>query len=260
MRFFLAFFSAMSVSIGFLNIFGGIVSGIWLAFLGQWRPIDIGLLSLFRTTWLIGFALMPGLLFAAPAAMPFERGHRFTDVALAKLYTTAVIVTWSYLVLLFFARMATPTSLLPILLWSYGIATGPWAFLAQDQQGDGGNPYSLLNVFFLSVAYIIARSQFGSGELPCRRVSSYLALRWLSHASLSWPSSWQSSLSLTLLALKKPLVNTRKCLTGRCSLRLEEMLLVPPSSSPGSSASAIWHRRMYASETRPCGKPQGRNS
>jgi hypothetical protein len=99
MRFFLAFFSAMSVPIGFLNIFGGIVSGIWLAFLGQWRPIDIGLLSLFCTTWLIGFALMPGRLFAAPAAIAFERAHRFTDVvfgALAKLYTTAVIVTWSY--------------------------------------------------------------------------------------------------------------------------------------------------------------------
>lgn len=151
MRFFLAFFSAKSVPIGFLNIFGGIVSGIWLAFLGLWRPIDIGLLSLFCTTWLIGFALMPALLFAAPAAMAFERGHRFADVvfgAFTKFYTTAVIVTRSYLVLLFFARMATPTSLLPILLWSYGVATGPWAFLAQkDRQGDGRNPYSLLNVY-----------------------------------------------------------------------------------------------------------------
>jgi hypothetical protein len=45
-----------------LNFFGGIVSGIWLAVLGQWWAIGYGIAGLFFSSTLLGFAMMPGLL------------------------------------------------------------------------------------------------------------------------------------------------------------------------------------------------------
>ena len=41
-----------------LNALGGIVSGIWLAFLGEWRAIGLGLLFGLGGAFIIGIAMM----------------------------------------------------------------------------------------------------------------------------------------------------------------------------------------------------------
>ena len=57
-----------------LNLLGGIVSGIWLAILGQWWAIGAGIASLFLSTLLLGIVLMPSALLALPGIYLQEKG------------------------------------------------------------------------------------------------------------------------------------------------------------------------------------------
>lgn len=141
-----------------INALGGIVSGIWLAILGEWGLIGYGLLSLIFSGMLLGFAMAPGMLFAGPAVMFLEKGKRFLAYVFGTLstcYTVGLLGVWCVLVLIFFASRLTEASLIPGLLWSYGVATGPIAWLAsKDMQS--GNEYSAGTTFFLQVAYLIS--------------------------------------------------------------------------------------------------------
>jgi hypothetical protein len=53
-----------------LNFFGVGGGAIWLAILGKWSLLGIGLLSIFFSAFVIGFATMPGTLITMGAA-PF---------------------------------------------------------------------------------------------------------------------------------------------------------------------------------------------
>ena len=142
-----------------LNALGGIVSGIWLAVIGEWWALGVGLVGLFVSHFLVSILLMPGLLFAAPAAALSERGKHGTAMVLAGfsiLYTAGLIAVWGIGVLYFFASRATAHSVIPLLIWSYGVASGPWSFLASKDQQAGGNEYSAMSTFFLQLGYVIA--------------------------------------------------------------------------------------------------------
>lgn len=122
--------TALSIPLMILNMLGGIVSGVWLGVLGEWRIIGAGILVFFVSTGLLGFALMPSLLLAAPAAYCAEKGKTGGLVlfgALSSFYILALITAWCCGILFMFVKDATPGSLIPRLLWSYGLATGPWA-------------------------------------------------------------------------------------------------------------------------------------
>jgi len=151
--------SAVSIPLMLLNMLGGVVSGIWLAVLGEWGAIGTGILSLFVSTSLLGFALMPGLLFAAPAAFCMEKGKSFGLVffaALSSIYTMGLITVWCCAVLFYFVRDATATTLIPLLIWSYGVATGPWSYMASKDQGQGGEGFaSTMATFLAELAYVV---------------------------------------------------------------------------------------------------------
>jgi len=159
MRALVTLMAALSLPIAILNMFGGVTAGIWLACLGEWKAIGFGLLLLVSSHFLLAFVLMPGFVFALPAVKAIESGRTVIGGlvgSLSVIYTTTVIVVWSYLMLRYFHGRASEASEIPLLLWSYGAATGPWVFMAsKDQQSqDGGNVHSTFHVFFLSLGYI----------------------------------------------------------------------------------------------------------
>src|SRR5712692_8929458 len=126
--------NALAVPLALINRFGGIVAGIWLAILGEWGSIGYGILMLVGAGFLLGRAMMPGMLFSAPAAAFLEKGNKpafYFFGFLSTLYTIAVLTVWCVVVLYFFANRADTSSIIPMLLWSYGVATGPIAWLAQ---------------------------------------------------------------------------------------------------------------------------------
>jgi len=149
--------TALSIPLMILNMLGGIVSGIWLGVLGEWRIIGAGVLVFFVSTGLLGFALMPSLLLAAPAAYCAERGKTAGLVifgALSSVYIMGLITAWCCGVLFLFVKDASAGSLIPRLLWSYGLATGPWAYMASKDAQGGEGFASMLATFLAQLAYV----------------------------------------------------------------------------------------------------------
>ena len=46
--------------------------------------------------------------------------------------------------------------MIPLLIWSYGVATGPWANLSQREARAGGGEAGLMATLFVEIAYIVA--------------------------------------------------------------------------------------------------------
>ena len=163
---FLTILTALTGSIAVLNLLGGIFSGIWLAILGKWGDIFRGILFIMVAGFAISIVLMPSLLFAAPAAMAIEKGKKLLGVffgSLSVLYTVALITVWCIWVMWLFVSSVTDNSLIPLLIWSYGVALAPWMWLAQKDQQGGGNEFSIFTIFFAQVSYILSMILFFLG-------------------------------------------------------------------------------------------------
>jgi len=140
------------------NFGAGIISFIWLAILGEWGIIVNGVILMMVSGFLISIALMPSLLFAAPAAIAIEKGHKLMAVVfggLAILYTVMLITIWCIWIMWTFTDTATVHSYIPILIWSYCVALGPWQWLAQ-QDSHSGNDSSSFTTFVAQIAYLVA--------------------------------------------------------------------------------------------------------
>lgn len=144
------------VPLTLLNAFGGIASGIWLAVLGEWWAIGYGLLGLFAP-FLLAFVLVPGLIFAAPAGLLLFKGRYLLAIPLLFLnqfYTSAVVTLWCLLVFYFFITKANTDTFWPLLIWSYGVALGPWMYMAQKEDQGQTDGSSSITTFFAQIAYI----------------------------------------------------------------------------------------------------------
>lgn len=156
-----AAFALIGALLLILNALGCIVSGIWLALIGQWWALGVGLVGLCVSPFLVIILLMPSLLFAAPAAYLFERGKQGVATVLfgvSSLYTAALMAVWGISVLYLFASRATAGSVIPLLIWSYAVASGPWSFFASKDQKAVGNQYSAsaMATCFLQIGYVVA--------------------------------------------------------------------------------------------------------
>jgi hypothetical protein len=149
--------SALSFPLMLLNGFGGIISGIWLAVIRDWRPLGLGIGFFLFSSLILGLALAPSLLLAAPAAYFAEKGKTLGVVcfgALSSLYVLTLITVWCCGVLFLFVRDAQATTFIPRLIWSYGVATGPWAYMASKDESDEGFG-STFAVFLAMLAYLV---------------------------------------------------------------------------------------------------------
>jgi len=128
-----AILGLVSIPVTLLNFGGGIVGGIWLAFLDKWGLLGLGIVSMFISSFGISLALAPGLLFAAPAVVALDRGRYIIGglcLTLTNVWTYVVMTVWNvgcfYVVVGYYDH----GSIWPYLLWAYGIATGPWTYMA----------------------------------------------------------------------------------------------------------------------------------
>ena len=157
MEAFARFLSVLAIPLGIINIFGGIISGIWLAILGKWGLIGYGLLAIIVSDMGLGIAMMPGLIFAAPAAVLIEKGNKLGGYffgLLSTVYAVGVLTGWCVLVLVCYTENVDANTLTPVLIWSYGIAIVPIAFLAEKEL-QSGNEFAMILTFFIQVAYIL---------------------------------------------------------------------------------------------------------
>ena len=161
---FIAILTSLIFSSMNLNIFVGIISGLWLAILGEWAEVIKGIFLAVVSFFLIPFALMPGFLLAVPAAIAKEHGKKILGIFLAffnVFYLYALITVWCIWIMWLFISSATESSIIPILIWSYGVALAPWVLHARGDHQLSGN--TIFSTFFAQVSYIIAMIIFFLG-------------------------------------------------------------------------------------------------
>ena len=160
---FTAILTSIIFSIMNFSIFVGIISGLWLAILGEWVEVIKGIFLAVVSCFLISFALMPGFLLAVPAIIAKEHGKKYLGIFLAFFnifYTYALITVWCIWIMWLFVSSATESSIIPLLIWSYGIALAPWVLLARKDHHLGGNKFTIFSTFFAQASYIIAMIMF----------------------------------------------------------------------------------------------------
>lgn len=157
MKALLGLVTALSIPLLILNMLGGIVSGIWLGILGEWSAVCLGLFFYIVSTPVLSLALIPSMLFTVPGTFCAHRGKTFVFVcllALGSLYVLTLVTIWCCGILFLFVKGATASSLIPRLIWSYGVATGPWAYMTSKYpQGEG--LASIVATFFAALAYLV---------------------------------------------------------------------------------------------------------
>jgi hypothetical protein len=146
-----ALLSVFSIFFVLLNFVGGLVAIVWLALLGEWSTLGVGLLTIFVSTLLIGIALLPGMIFALPLVALAERGRPLLAAIAglpALLWTYAVMGIWCLMAFAYFVPPWDPQ--LPYLLLAYEVATVPWSYMAL-RESQSGNSYSAMTAFFSQV-------------------------------------------------------------------------------------------------------------
>jgi len=153
-----ALISLLSFPVMLLNMFSGIIGGVWLGVVGNWGLIGAGLAAVFISSFGLSLALAPGFIFLAPAAMALEKGKTIIAgllFALSNLWTCAVITAWclgSFYVVFSYYETG---SIWPYLLWAYSTATGPWTYMAViDARGQDTGTASSFGAFGACVGAI----------------------------------------------------------------------------------------------------------
>jgi len=152
--------AALGLALPILNMLGGIVCGIWLAILGEWGAVGLGILLFLLCILLLRFALMPSLLFRAPAAKCLEGGKTFgffCFVAFSEFYVLALLTVWCCGILFLFVKDAEASTVIPRLVWSYGVAGGALLYIAAKDQGPQGviGAATTLTTLFAELAYVV---------------------------------------------------------------------------------------------------------
>lgn len=149
---------ALMLPLMVLNILGGIISGIWLGILGQWYVLLIGIVAALFGHKVLNVGIMIGMGIFGTPAMALERKGKRTGAmffaVLNLLYIAFLICLWCFGILLLLGSFVNTAAPIPMMIWSYGVATGPWAYLSQKDQEAGGNEFSAISTIFAQVAFV----------------------------------------------------------------------------------------------------------
>ncbi len=140
-----------------LNFVGGLVGGIWLAFLGEWRLIGIGIAMLFTSHMVLGILIMIGFPLAA---LGLKMMKKFKPIGLllgflGQFYTNLLILLTcgiAYFLCISFFSSDSVIAFIPYLLWSWGMALGPWQYMASKEPD---NEFSGFTIFVAAAFYLL---------------------------------------------------------------------------------------------------------
>lgn len=140
----------------FINTFSGIVSFFWLVILGQWKAIGIGLGALILSQFTIPLALGFGLILAMPAVFLLNKKQAISSffgclmMLPVAVWNYGVMCGYSFLVLRFFYFFGDEGIRTPLLIWSYGIVSTPWALMASKEENNDAK----IQAVIISASYL----------------------------------------------------------------------------------------------------------
>jgi len=155
-KFLSALFSITALPLLLLNILSIVGGAIWLAALGEWKLVAIGILLLLVSSFLLGIVLIPSTFLISPAAYFLEKKvpvGALIFVLLSDLYVVAVMSARCCGMLFLFVNGGDGHDRVPRLLWSYAVAIGPWAYMMSRESGEGSG--SVIATLAAIIPYLI---------------------------------------------------------------------------------------------------------
>lgn len=145
------------VPVVLLNMFGGLIGGGWLLYLGMWKPVVFGLCAILSGSLVLGFMLLPSIALVIPLGGAIERGSIIAAtiaVLVSVVFIKVVMTIWSLGVFDLFLMKSKQEAIIPLLLWSYTVAVTPWGTMARYDQQTNPDSFSAVSTAFLAVACI----------------------------------------------------------------------------------------------------------
>ena len=148
--------AVFTIPVMILNLLGGIVSGIWLIFLGKLGLVVWAILIYIISVYGISLLLMPGLLLALPMQWALETRRyvlAYFFGPLSTLWTYVVMTAYCVWSFLFIINNHDSGSIWPYLLLGYSVATAPWGYMASKEGPDSTG--STIGAFFCCLGGIV---------------------------------------------------------------------------------------------------------
>lgn len=125
-----------------MNIFAGVIGGIWLIILGKWQIPVVGLgAALLATNFLFPLLMLPSFGLAKLSLGSLERGNHVSFFVLQAcnwLINLSWITLFVYVVFATVLHFHSHQSLLPFLLVAYGLAAGPLGEMTVGEEDSEG--------------------------------------------------------------------------------------------------------------------------
>jgi hypothetical protein len=141
-----------------LNFFAPLIAGVWLAVLGEWRLIWLGVGYMMIGALVLSLLLLPGMIFGMGAIAAGTIRNRFLLI-LAGIPAMA----WTYVVAIGSCAVMLATvsdyidwgdDSIPYLAWGASVSVAPWAFMAAKDAQSGGDSWAGMTAGFLNIACI----------------------------------------------------------------------------------------------------------
>lgn len=150
--------NVISVPIILLNYFSGIVGGIWLLILGQWRLVFASIAVSFVVPLaysLVTIIQMPLVLLMSYAEERNKKTLAIFSGFINLFIGHAVIFFYVFGVLEAVIKISIKThlSIIPFLVLGYSVATGPFSFMASRESEDSVG--SFIGVFVTQISYLV---------------------------------------------------------------------------------------------------------
>jgi hypothetical protein len=160
----------LSIPILILNWLGRIIAGIWLAFLGEWGLIFIGIVLLFTSRFILSIFMLPRLLFAPVGVRLYEKKNPlwYLFVILSQFYTNLLIVgtcAFAFNICTSFYGGESKFGVIPYLLWSWGMALGPWQSFRSDEPDNVFEAIALISATIFYFLFLVSSIFFPFGAL-----------------------------------------------------------------------------------------------
>jgi hypothetical protein len=148
------------IPITFMSIFGGVVGGIWLLTLGEWKLVVLALIVDFAFPFIVAPIIF--LLITAPMMAlvnRLEKENKKTASMIAgwlNLFINHILyLAWVFIVFVYMLTYATGRdhNVIPYLLFGWEVAVGPFQYMAS--KGSSAEIASQATSYLNEVAYLI---------------------------------------------------------------------------------------------------------
>ena len=134
MNFFQNILIISSVPLWIINSFGGIVSFIWLAILGNyWFLLGPGIAAMFLSSYAFAIAMLSSTGVQLLAIKMFEKKQKLIGLILMYISTILLIAVFAFWVFFIYLtgsiNIQAESHIFPVLLWCFAVSVAPIQYI-----------------------------------------------------------------------------------------------------------------------------------